>query len=150
MNGVWERRLVWFLRISAWILLSALVAVVMPTAIMAWFHEFTGLGELPRTPLVAYLARSASALYAMLGLTYWRLARNVPRYLDLLRFFGQVKLAFGIGMLALDRAVGMPLWWTATEGPFIIAWSLALLALVRKTAEERGGRTSEASDAARD
>ena len=126
------RRLALFLRVSAAILLLALVAVAMPHAWMDVIHGWLGLGPLAEQPMVAYLARSASAMYASLGALYLYLSYDLRRYLALLRFLAGLKLAFGVAMLALDVAVGMPLLWVAVEGPFILAWSLALLWLVRE------------------
>lgn len=128
----WERWLTVFLRGSAVILASAIVASAMPISLMARLHAEVGLGEMPESPIVAYLARSGSAMYAMLGLLYWRVSCDLPRYLDLIRFLALCKLAFGIGIFALDYAIGMPTWWTWSEGPFIIVWSLTLLLLTAK------------------
>ena len=47
--------------------LFALVPVVMPWSWMAATHRWLGLGEMPTTPVVEYLARSLSAFYALVG-----------------------------------------------------------------------------------
>jgi len=135
-TNAWERWLALYLRVSAFVLISAIVAAGLPLAIMARLHDAIGMGDMPQAPIVSYLARSGSAMYVMLGLIYWRISRHVGRYLDLIRFLGLIKLAFGFGILAIDRAVGMPTWWIWTEGPFIIGWSAMLLWLVSKTREE--------------
>ena len=131
-----QRQLVLFLRVSAVILLLALAALVLPHRAMNSMHGWLGLGDLPDTPMVSYLARSSSALYASLGAMYFYLARDVRRHLDLLRFLGLVKLVFGAAMLLLDVAVGMPLLWTLVEGPFILDWSLTLLGLTHRVSNE--------------
>lgn len=46
------------------VMLAALFAVVIPQWCMVEIHCLLGLGELPDRPIVGYLARSASALYA--------------------------------------------------------------------------------------
>ncbi len=124
-------RLALFLRVSAAILLLALGAMVMPHGWMDVIHGWLGLGTLAEQPMVAYLARSASAMYASLGALYLYLSYDLRRYLELLRFLARLKLAFGVAMFVLDVVVGMPLLWVAVEGPFILGWSLALLWLVR-------------------
>ena len=45
-------------------MLTALFAVFLPVRWMAETHEWLGLGEFPESPLVDYLTRSASLLYA--------------------------------------------------------------------------------------
>jgi len=45
----------------------AFIAVVMPTTWIQWGHQWSGLGEFPDAPIAGYLARSASALYALHG-----------------------------------------------------------------------------------
>src|SRR5687768_13106421 len=80
-----ERRLALFLRWTAALLLLALPAVVLPHAWMDAIHQWLGLGPLPELPMVAYLARSESALYGVLAALYWHAAGDVRRYLPLLR-----------------------------------------------------------------
>lgn len=127
-----ERWLALFLQVSGVVVLTALVAVVMPFSWMDAAHDWLGLGPLPEAPIVAYLARSASALYAALGVLYVYLGRDVRRYAELLRFLAWVHLVFGVIMFAVDVMVGMPPLWVATEGPFVVAWSLVVLALARR------------------
>ena len=127
-----DRVLARFLQVSGAIVLLALPAVVFPYGWMDVIHGWLGLGALPDEPMVAYLARSASALYAGLGALYLFVARDVRYYRDLLRFFGWTHLLFGVVVLGIDVAVGMPRLWTAVEGPFVIGWSAVLLGLVTK------------------
>ncbi len=131
-----QRQLVLFLRVSAVILLLALAALVLPHRAMNGMHDWLGLGDLPNVPMVSYLARSSGGQYASLGALYLYLSRDVRRHRDLLRFLAAIKLAFGAAMLVVDVAVGMPLLWTLVEGPFILAWSLALLVLTRRVRNE--------------
>jgi hypothetical protein len=63
-----ERILVWLLRVTGVIMLTALGAVVMPFGWMNSIHQQLGLGALPNVPIVGYLTRSISALYALHGL----------------------------------------------------------------------------------
>ena len=50
------------LRLGGCLLLTAFVAVLLPVSWMAATHEWLGLGEFPRAPVVDYLARSVAAL----------------------------------------------------------------------------------------
>ena len=108
------------MRVLGLIVLTSLFAVVMPTAWMDATNQWLGLGELPDLPIVGYLTRSLSAMYAMHGALLVFLSFNVRRYATVLRFLAGVGVLFGATMLALDLAVGMPWWWTLSEGPFVI------------------------------
>jgi hypothetical protein len=105
---------------------------VMPYAWMNAVHEWLGLGTLADQPMVAYLTRSISALYACLGVCYWYLSRDVMRYLPLLRFSVPLTLVFAVTLIAIDIANEMPMWWTSIEGPFLLGWTLVLWWLVRR------------------
>src|SRR5437773_8762275 len=109
--------LVWWLRLSAGVLLLALVAVVLPQGWMAQTNDWLGFSALPDTPLVGYLTRSLSAVYALLGAMTLALAADVRRYAPLIRCLGWGYLVFGAVLLGLDFAVGMPLAWALIEGP---------------------------------
>lgn len=108
--------------------LLALVAVAMPTASIAWVHERLGLGSLPREPIVLYLARSASAVYALHGATLLYVSFDVRRYDQLIRFLSLAAIFHGALIVAIDVAAKMPLWWTILEGPCFAATGVAVLA----------------------
>lgn len=122
-----ERFLKLYLRIAAIMLLLAIPAIVMPRAWMEWAHARLALGTMPPGPLVDYLARSASALYALHGGILWVCARDIRRFLPIIRFTAITGILFGLIMLGIDIAVGMPLFWIVTEGPFIIAGGVITL-----------------------
>ena len=120
------------LRLEAVVLLAALTAALMPTAWMASTHAWLGLGEMPRTPLVEYLTRSLSLVYATWVPVLWLTACDVRRYRTLIGVMAWTRFALGVGLLALDVAVGMPWLWLLAEGPSIMALSLVVAALVRR------------------
>jgi hypothetical protein len=97
--------------------LFALVAVFMPLSWMAATHRWLGLGEMPTAPLVEYLARSLSAIYALLGALCLVMASDLERYRPLMRFFGVALALISIVFTGVDLVAGMPWWWTAFEGP---------------------------------
>lgn len=111
-----ERVLAWLLRLAGAVLLLALPAALLPRAWMASAHALLGLGELPRGPIVDYLARSASLLYAMHGAILIACSMDVRRNAALIRIVGLVTVVFGAGIVAVDLAAGMPWWWTSVEG----------------------------------
>lgn len=120
--------MLWF---ECGILLSALIAVVLPHAWMDLIHGQMGLGELPRGAIVEYLTRSLSLVYASMGPLCGFLARDVVRYREVIGFQALVKIAFGLGLFALDLSLGMPLFWTVCEGPLIVLLSLLVQRLAR-------------------
>jgi hypothetical protein len=128
-----EKALVVLLRAVALLLMVAVVPVVMPSEWMAAIHRALGMGELPSRPIVGYLTRSVSALYALHGVLVLCISFDVRRYLPLVKCLGVLSLAFGAVMLALDYLVGMPIWWVFCEGPFIITLGAVLLWLAVKT-----------------
>jgi len=130
-----ETALIWLLRFSAAVLLGALVPVVMPHAWMDAIHRALGMGELPETPLTGYLTRSLSLFYAYHGGLLLFISFDVRRYLPLVQCLAGISLAFGVALLAIDAAVGMPTFWTAAEGPFVVLLSVVLFALARKSGE---------------
>jgi hypothetical protein len=127
-----EKWLVLLLRLCAAILLLAAVAIVMPFDWMAKTHAWLGMGELHETPLLNYLTRSLSALYAYHGAFMLVLSFDVRRYRGLVVFVGSANIVFGLFLLVLDVAVGMPFYWTLSEGPSIMLSGVLLLYLQRK------------------
>jgi len=127
-----ERLLVWLLRLFGASTLTALGAVFMPHDWMNLIHQRLGMGELPHLPIVGYLTRSISALYALHGALLIFLSVDVRRYLPLVRFLGAASVVMGVLLLGLDLAVGMPVFWTVAEGPPVVALGLVILVLARR------------------
>jgi len=127
-----ERLLVWLLRLFGASTLTALGAVFMPHDWMNLIHQRLGMGELPHLPIVGYLTRSISALYALHGALLIFLSLDVQRYLPLVRFLGAASVVMGVLLLGLDLAVGMPVFWTVAEGPPVVALGLVILVLARR------------------
>jgi hypothetical protein len=111
--------------------LFALVAVAMPVSSMAATHRWLGLGEMPTGPVVEYLARSVSALYALFGGLCLVVASNLDRYRPLVRFLGVAFVGMSVALLSVDLAAGMPWWWTASEGPRGVVFGALLFFLAR-------------------
>ena len=120
------------LRLEAVVLLCAVPAALLPTDWMAAVHAWLGMGTMPRGPLVEYLTRSLSLLYASWVPILWLTAGDVRRYRRLIVWMAWTRFALGVSLLVLDAVVGMPWWWIAAEGPSIVALSLAVVALARR------------------
>ena len=118
--------------------LLALVPVFMPFAWMAAAHRWLGLGEMPAALVVEYLARSASALYALLGALFLVVASDLGRYRPLVQFLGVAFTLLVPVFLFIDLAAGMPWWWIAAEGPATVVVSAVLFVLARP-AYSKGG-----------
>jgi hypothetical protein len=127
-----ERPVKVLLRVYAVILLTALIPAAIPFAWMEEIHRGLGMGELPTEPIVHYLTRSLSGLYAMQGALYFFVSLDVRRYLPVVQCLAVLKILFGTGMLVLDIAVGMPLFWILGEGPLIIVLGIVLLGLANR------------------
>jgi hypothetical protein len=138
-----ERVLIVVLRAFGGLDLLALGAVVMPQPWMAAGHAWLGLGPLPNAPLVGYLARSASALYALHGALVLFISFDVRRYSRLITFLAAAALVHGAVMAGIDFAVGMPRLWSLGEGPAFAA--TGALVLLLQWLAGCGGRRSQRS-----
>jgi hypothetical protein len=105
----------------------ALITVFLPQSWMSVAHAFLGLGTLPDTPIVGYLTRSTSALYALHGAMILFVSFDVQRYWRLITFLAVAALVHGAVMLGIDLAVGMPWYWTLFEGPGFAATGVIVL-----------------------
>ena len=117
------------LRVLGVLDLLALAVIVLPQRLIAGMHEWVGLGEFPVQPVVTYLSRSTSLLYALHGALLIYLASDVARYLPVIRFVGRLLICCGMALLGIDFVEGMPLWWTLVEGPAIAMIGAVILKL---------------------
>jgi hypothetical protein len=104
-----ERALVVLLRVNAGVLLLALLAVFLPTEWMARTHRWLGLGAFPASPLVDYLTRSASALYAVHGGLVLILSLDIRRFAPVIEYVAWAGVVFGILIIGIDVTAGLPL-----------------------------------------
>ena len=125
------------LRVVGSVSLTALVFVMVPYSWMNDIHGWLGLGALPPEPVVGYLARSASALYALTGGLLWVLSFDLGRNRLAIGYLGYAFIAFGVVLTFVDWLEGMPLFWKLGEGPIVIAFGLVMSILVRRL--EEGG-----------
>lgn len=127
-----ERLLVLILRLDGAVLALAVFAVFLPTEWMDHAHRRLGLGSLPRAPVVEYLTRSLSALYAGLAPVFFYIANDVRKYMDLVVLTALLRGLLGVFLIGIDLDAGMPWFWTLAEGPSIIAISVAQYWLARR------------------
>ena len=113
----YEKVLVLLLRLDGIIMLAALLPSIMPLAWMKETHRYLGIGELPDGPIIGYLTRSLALMYAMHGAVLFFVSFDVRRFLPVVKIVAVLGILFGLWMTALDITVGMPVFWTACEGP---------------------------------
>ncbi len=130
-----DRLIALLLRADAILQCLALVAVFMPLSWIVRTHELIGLGPFPSEPIAEYLARSLSAFYAMHGVITWTLAGNVPRYREVIRVWAFSFVGLGVLTIAIDLMAKLPLFWTLSEGPFVIGFGLVIIWLLQRDAE---------------
>jgi hypothetical protein len=129
-----HRRLALVLRILGTLDLLALVAAVAPRRWIILAHDWCGLGPLPDGPVVGYLYRSASLLYALHGAMIWFVAGDVVRYWPLIRFLAILAVVHGAFLIGVDAAEKLPGWWRWAEGPGFAATGAIVLCFQRSGA----------------
>ena len=103
------------LRVYGGTCLLAVFAFAMPQSWMATVHQWLRMGVLPDKPVVEYLARTTSALFAFYGGLLLVLAVDVHRYARVIRYQAAVMMLLsGVGALFGLRA-GMPTWWMISD-----------------------------------
>ncbi len=130
MKGT-ELAIVIILRTLGGFALAAIPAIFLPYSWMNAIHEFMGLGELPNTPIVSYLARSLSLFYALFGAVTIFASFDLKRYRSLVTLLATLSVLVGVTLFGIDYYSEMPLHWTLLEGPFTIAVGIAILWLQR-------------------
>ena len=130
-----HRLLVLLLRFGGVVTAAAFLAVFLPVDWMAAIHQWLGMGEFPRAPVVEYLARSIAALYGFHGVLLLIVARNPTQHRPIVRYIGVLNIVFGILLTVIDVNAGMPVFWTLAEGPPIVGFGLLVLFLSRSLGE---------------
>jgi hypothetical protein len=123
--------------------LFALVFVAAPHAWMQDIHAGLGLGEMPNTPVVWYLARSTSAFYAMLGGLFWVVSFDLRRHQAVLVYLSAAVTVFGVALFVIDLFEGLPAFWTFWEGPIVTGFGLAMSYLIRNLVPASPPRTRD-------
>ena len=127
-----EMLLRWLLIANGVMTLLALPAVFFPTSVMDMFHRRLELGPLPEGPIVQYLARSASALYASFGSLTLLIAWDLRRFAPLVTWWGITAIVFGVILFWIDINAPMPAHWTWSEAPYTVITGTLVLILQRR------------------
>lgn len=104
-----------FLRLAGAFEILAFFAVVMPRSWMELSHEWLGLGAMPASSVLMFLARQASYTYGMHGISLLVLATDVKRFRPLIILNGIAYLLGAPVFFAIDLSADMPWWWTISD-----------------------------------
>ena len=121
--------------------LLGLIFVVAPFGWMDSIHQGLGMGPLSDDPVVGYVARSTSALYALIGGLLWVVSFDPGRHRRVLIYLGAAVTVFGAALLVVDWVEGLPLAWKLWEGPFVMVFGLTMLFLSRGLAPSTSSST---------
>jgi len=130
-----ERVLKIILRLTAASMLLALVAVFMPKPWMAMAHEWLGLGTFPQQPIAEYLARTTSALYALVGGALLISASDVRRYGRMITYLALATAGVPVA-IAVTCLNDLPPWWLA--GDLVTAGGFAIVVFVLQYMARKG------------
>ncbi len=132
-----RRLLIVLLRFGAVMTGLAFLTLPLPVETMVSTHRWLGLGELPRAPIVEYLARSVSAFYGFHGVLLFLLSSNVDRFAPIITFIAVMNVLLGLMLIAIDTHAGLPALWVACEGPPVVLTGIAVGLLNRTAGRER-------------
>jgi hypothetical protein len=123
--------LVFLLRLSGIFTSLAFLAMLLPVDWMDSIHRSMGLGELPRAPVVDYLARSVAALYGFHGALLLLISTDPLKYRTIVWFVAILNIVFGVMLVVIDLHAGMPMSWTLFEGPSLVVFGIVIAWLNR-------------------
>ena len=126
MKESWLRLL---LRILGWICVLALIPLFMPRSWLDVGHRFLGLGDFPTAPIADYLARSVSALCAFYGGLLLLLARDVRRFLSIIRYQAVAIMTFSVVGIFAGLRAGVPAFLVIADALWCWAFLLPILIL---------------------
>jgi hypothetical protein len=105
MTGSWLKIL---LRILGGMCVLAVIPLIMPRSWLDAGHQFLGLGEFPKEPIAEYLARSVSGLCAFYGGLLLLLARDVRRFVSIIRYQAVAIMALSVFGIFAGMRAGVP------------------------------------------
>ena len=120
------------LRILGAICVLAVIPLFIPRTWLETGHQNLGLGHFPTAPIAEYLARSVSALSAFYGGLLLVLARDVRRFVSIIRYQALAIMALSaIGIFAGVRA-GLPAFLVVADALGCWIFLLPILILARR------------------
>lgn len=110
-----------FLRIVAIIQMLTFAVVLMPTAWIASWHAWLGLGVLPDDPVLRYVIRGAAFVQGALGVLVWVIGSDVIRYRPLIITIAAICLCAAPAYYFIDATAGMPRFWCIFDFVYCLA-----------------------------
>jgi hypothetical protein len=132
-----EKNFIIILRVSSIILITAFIAVILPYDIMNQIHQLIGLGKLPQSPILDYLARTVSFFYGIHGVLLLYISFNLIKYLKILKLLIILGFIFGITLFFIDLNAPLPLQWTLVEGPTVITLNIVFYLFIKSIEKEK-------------
>ena len=108
-------------------------AAVMPIQWMNWWHQLLEMGDMPKGPLIEYLARATGGLCGVYGLVLMWISLDVPRYIGLLRLITYSVSGLAIICCLLMWNSGLPAWWLLGDLAANLAVSIGVFFGTRRT-----------------
>ena len=122
----------WFLIADGLVLMCASAAIFLPPDWMQQAHAWLGLNEMPESPIVFYLARSTSMLYAVHGVIVLTVGWKLDQFAGLVPVLAFLHFLMGCVLLGIDWTSGLPTYWLLGEGPPIAMSGVLLWFLARQ------------------
>jgi hypothetical protein len=123
--------LIWLLRLTGTVEITAFFAVVMPPDWMAAAHTWLGLGDMPDGPVFSFVIRQASFIYGIHGVLLWIVVSDVARYLPIVIYTGIGYVVAGPVFFLIDWMSGTPWLWTIFDSVSCFALGMVILELVK-------------------
>ena len=123
----WKLWTGYLLMLNGCFLMLAVVALFFPLDLMKSIHQWLGIGEMPDSSVVIYLARSTSMMYAVHGVVMFFTGLKIDRLWPMAGLLGFLHVGIGLTMIGVDLNAGMPVYWIAGEGGPIAAMGLLIL-----------------------
>lgn len=133
------RTLAWLLRGTGAVMLPALAAVVAPAELLGRVSTAIGMGPLPEAPVVLYLARHLSGVYAGFGVLMFVLATDVQRYRPVIITLALILAGLGLLLTAILIGLGLGRSWLMLDGLFACGFAVAAIWLARQLPANRQG-----------
>jgi len=123
--------------IAAVLCLLSVFGLFLPMSAWQKMTEFFGVGSLPDSPLLLYIARLLSATYAGVGVFFVILALNPEKYGTLVLFSAIASIALGIACALTGLAVKMPNLWFLSDALSAIILGILILVFYHRAQHMR-------------
>ena len=130
------------LRVLGGICVLAVIPLFAPRSWLDAGHRFLGMGAFPEAPIAEYLARSVRALSAFYGGLLLLLARDVRRFVSIIKYQAIAIMAFSaIGIYAGTRA-GVPAYLVVGDAVGCWIFLLPILILAGRLSRDHPRQTA--------